>query len=57
MKRLFQSLSWVALAGTLAPPVLLFAGWMTLEEVKTWLAASMVVWFATVPFWMEHKTG
>ncbi len=56
MKRtIVQLLSALALAGTLGPPCLFFAGHMSLAEVQRWMLAAAVLWFAATPFWMEHK--
>jgi hypothetical protein len=27
---------------------------MTLDAVKTWMLVSTVLWFITVPFWMDR---
>jgi hypothetical protein len=53
MRRILQVLSWMALAATLVPAVLYLTGSMPLATVKTWMLAGTVVWFATVPMWME----
>ena len=55
MKRVAQTFSWLALAGTLLPPCFLFAGRIGLDHVKVWMLVSTVVWFIATPFWMEHK--
>ena len=56
MKKLAQWISWLALAGTLAPAILFFYGRLNLDQVKTAMMAAMIVWFAATPLWMEHKT-
>ena len=53
MRRILQVLSWLALAATLVPAVLYLGDAMPLATVKTWMLAGTVVWFATVPMWME----
>ena len=57
MKRAAQVISWLALAGTLAPPLLFFAGQMTLAHAKTCLLATATAWFIATPLWMERKPG
>jgi hypothetical protein len=55
MKPIAQIISWLALAATLLPPVLFFAGRIELPAVKVWMLAAAVVWFIATPLWMEHK--
>ena len=54
MRTVAQLLSWLALFGTLAPAIAFLAGSMTLDAVKTWMLVSTIVWFVTVPFWMDR---
>ena len=55
MKRLAQLVSLVALAGTLVPPYLFFAGALGLEAMQRWMLDAAILWFMSTPFWMEHK--
>jgi len=55
MRRIAQILSCVALAATLLPAVLFFADRLELPLAQLWMLAAAFVWFATAPFWMEHK--
>ncbi len=55
MKRVAQIISWLALAGTLLPACLFFAGRIDLAQVKAWMLAAAIVWFLATPIWMEHK--
>ncbi len=55
MKRIAQIISYVALAATLLPAVLFFADRIELPLAQLWLLVAALVWFATAPFWMEHK--
>jgi hypothetical protein len=57
MKRIAEILSWLALAVTLAPACLFFAGRMELGAVQAWMPAGAIVWFLAAPFWMEHKVN
>ncbi len=56
MKRVTQILSGIALAGTLLPACLVFAGRLDLAIMRQWMLVATVVWFLATPFWMEHKT-
>ena len=57
MKRIAQTISWLALAGTLLPACLLFADQIDLNRAKAWMLAATVVWFIATPLWMEHKAA
>jgi hypothetical protein len=54
MKRAAQLVSLAALAGTILPPVLFFAGRMELDPMKTWMLVSAAAWFAATPLWMKR---
>lgn len=54
MRTVAQIFSWIALAGTLAPALAYLTGSLTLEAVKVWMLVSTLVWFGTVPFWMDR---
>ena len=54
-KSIAQLLSALALAGTILPPCLFFAGTLTLAAVQPWMLGAAVLWFVATPFWMEHK--
>jgi hypothetical protein len=56
MKRLAQVLSALALAATILPALLCFAGQMDLPAAKQVMLAAAVLWLVATPFWMEHKT-
>jgi hypothetical protein len=49
-------LSWLALAGTIVPALLFFNDQATLDQTKSWMLASTVLWFATAPAWMDRRT-
>ena len=53
MKRTAQVVSLAALAGTILPPVLFFAGRMDLETMKWAMLVATVAWFAATPLWMK----
>jgi hypothetical protein len=54
MKRVAQLVSLAALAGTLLPPVLFFAGRMDLDPMKWWMLLAAIAWFAATPLWMKQ---
>ena len=54
MKTVAQVISWIALVGTLVPSIAYLAGGLTLDAVKTWMLVSTVLWFVTVPLWMDR---
>jgi hypothetical protein len=49
--------SWLALAGTIVPPVLFMTDRVTLDQTKLWMLIATVVWFATAPVWMDRRRG
>jgi high-affinity nickel permease len=54
MKRAAQVVSLAALAGTILPPVLFFAGRMDLDTMKAAMLVAAVAWFAATPVWMKQ---
>ena len=55
MKRIAQLISCLALAATLLPAVLFFAGMLELPAAKLWMLVAALIWFVATPLWMEHK--
>jgi hypothetical protein len=53
MTSLARLVSWIALAGTLLPPLLFFAGLLDLASMKTGMLVATIAWFAATPFWMD----
>jgi hypothetical protein len=49
---LLQTISGIALAGTILPSVMYVAGRMDLAASKGWLLAATIVWFVVTPLWM-----
>jgi hypothetical protein len=49
---LLQTVSGIALAGTILPSMLYLAGRMDLGSSKWWLLAATIVWFVATPLWM-----
>lgn len=50
-------LSWLALAGTIVPPVLFFYDRVTLDQTKLWMLIATVVWFAAAPLSGKNSPG
>ena len=50
-----QIISWLALAGTVVPSLLLLLGKMPLDQVKTIMLVASVVWFVFTPLWMGRQ--
>jgi hypothetical protein len=49
--------SGIAFVGTIVPPLLLFAGVVSLDQMKWWMLVATFVWFAATPLWMDRATG
>ena len=47
--------SLLALAGTIAPPVLFFRSELPLDRMKLWMLVATAVWFFAAPLWMERE--
>lgn len=57
MKRIILIvISVVGLLLTVIPAVSVLLGKMDFSDHKIWMAAGMVLWFATAPFWMNQKS-
>jgi hypothetical protein len=54
MKTLLKTASAVALGLTLVPSLLVFKGVISMQTHYTLMAAGMILWFLTAPFWMKH---
>ncbi len=55
MKRLAQTVSVLALAATIAPALMFFADWLSLDLMKAWMLLAMVLWFIAAPMWIQVK--
>ena len=53
---ILKIISYLALAGTIIPSILVFTGSMNIQTNKTIMGISMVVWFITAPFWINKKS-
>ncbi|MEN6454962.1 MAG: hypothetical protein ABFD10_11940 [Prolixibacteraceae bacterium] len=56
MKWLLIILSFIGLALTIVPSVLVFKGVIGMENHFQMMVAGMVIWFVTAPFWMKSKS-
>ena len=56
MKTILKSISYIALAATVLPSILVFAGTIELETHKWIMVIGMVVWFVTAPFSIKKKS-
>lgn len=52
MRLLLQLLSFLGLALTIVPSVLVFMGQLAFETNQTLMFIGMVLWFGATPFWM-----
>jgi hypothetical protein len=52
---ILKIVSYLALAGTIIPSLLVFFGDMDIQLNKNIMFVSMIVWFATAPLWINKK--
>lgn len=52
---ILKIISYLALAGTIIPSLLVFFGDMDLKVNKNIMVICMVIWFLTAPFWINKK--
>jgi hypothetical protein len=57
MRKGARFVSFVALAGTIVPPLFFFAGLMDLDAMKGWMVVATVAWFLATPLWMDRRAG
>jgi hypothetical protein len=56
MKTLAKVGSVVGLLLTIVPAVLVFNGYMSLEQNRVWMTVGTVVWFVATPVWMKPSS-
>ncbi len=56
MKTLLKFVSLVGLLVTIVPSFLVFADIITLDTNKLLMILGTLLWFISVPFWMNKKT-
>lgn len=54
---LLKLISYLALAGTIIPSLLVFFTDLDPQTNKYIMAIAMLVWFGTAPFWINKKSG
>jgi hypothetical protein len=50
-----RPVGYVALLGTIVPPVLFMFGAIAIEPVKAIMLVACVAWFVAAPFWMKTE--
>jgi hypothetical protein len=55
MKTAAKVVSALALAATIGPSLLFFAGSLELAQMKAWMLVATLVWFAATPLWMDRS--
>jgi hypothetical protein len=53
LKLVLQLVSFVGLALTIVPAVLVFLGVVSKGAYLQWMVAGMVIWFGTAVFWIK----
>ncbi|WP_346860794.1 hypothetical protein [uncultured Draconibacterium sp.] len=56
MKKILMVISYLGLACTLLPSILVLKGVLTLQNHFWLMSIGMVLWFSTSPFWMKSKS-
>jgi hypothetical protein len=54
MRTLTRTISGLALAGTILPPLLFFADRLDLDQTKWVMLLATIAWFAATPWWMDR---
>ena len=54
---ILKIISYLALAGTIIPSLMVFFGDMDLQVNKNIMTFSMIAWFVTAPFWINKKSA
>lgn len=53
---ILKIISYLALACTIIPSLMVFFGDLDLQMNKTIMTISMIIWFVTAPFWINKKS-
>lgn len=56
MKAVLKIISFLGLALTFLPSILVFKGIIEMKTHFYLMAAGLLLWFATAPFWMKSKS-
>jgi hypothetical protein len=54
MQPIFKTISYLGLAITVAAPLLVWAGKISIETNKIMLVIGMILWFGSAIFWIKH---
>jgi hypothetical protein len=54
---ILKIVSYLALAGTIIPSMIVFFADMDLQVNKNIMTVSMIAWFVTAPFWVNKKSA
>jgi len=55
MNSILKAISYLGLAVTIAAPLLVWAGKLSIEANKTLLIVGMLVWFGSAVFWIKRE--
>ncbi len=55
IKTIARPIGYLALLGTIVPPLLFMFGVVSLEPVKTIMLVACVAWFVAAPIWMKAE--
>ena len=55
MNSILKTISYLGLAITIAAPLLVWAGKLSIEANKTLLIVGMLVWFGSAVFWIKRE--
>lgn len=55
MRRILQTVSWIALAMTILPSCWFYLGKMDLDLQKWVMLIATIVWFLVTPLWMGRQ--
>ena len=55
MRRLTQTISWLAIVGTILPSIMYLVRLLTLDQCKWAMLAATIVWFVVTPLWMGRE--
>lgn len=56
MKNILKVASFLGLALTIVPSLLVFSGVINISSHYKLMAAGFLFWFGTAPFWMKSKS-
>ncbi|WP_297087999.1 hypothetical protein [uncultured Draconibacterium sp.] len=56
MKKILMIISYLGLAFTILPSILVVKGTVTLQNHFWLMSIGMILWFGTAPFWMKSQS-